>query len=237
MVDATAKKVKETMIKIELDDDEIAFLHIGKNAGTQVKNIAENLSKYGMRFRILGHFARAVQLPENARYFFSVRKPETRFVSGFYSRKRKGQPLMFNEWTKHEAIAFGLFDDANELAENLFCDGDRGKQARMAVKSITHTGMQQYDWFLGCGFLGQQPPITIVRQEKFISDIQRLLAFLNVDVDVNTLVVTNNTSAHKNDYTNVPPLSDLALENLRKWYIQDYYFYNLCEEWLGKGRL
>ena len=237
MVDATAKKVKETMRNIELDDDEIAFLHIGKNAGTQVKNIAKNLSKYGIRIRKLGHFARLVQLPENARYFFSVRKPETRFVSGFYSRKRKGQPLMFNEWRKHEAIAFSLFEHANELAENLFCDGDRGKQARMAVKSIIHTGMQQCDWFLGCGFLDQQPPITIIRQEHFILDMQRLLTLLNVDVDVNTLVVTDDTTAHKNDYTSVPPLSDLALENLKKWYLQDYYFYELCEEWLEKGRL
>ena len=113
------RKSKETMRRIELDDNEIAFLNIGKNAGTQVKNIAEKLSKYGIKIRALGHFARLMQLPENSRYFFSVRKPETRFVSGFYSRKRKGQPLFFNEWTKHEAIAFGLFDDANELAENL----------------------------------------------------------------------------------------------------------------------
>ena len=28
----------------------------------------------------------------------------------------------------------------------------------------------------------------------------------------------------KNDYKGVPPLSEMALKNLREWYIQDYYF-------------
>ena len=75
MVDATAKKVKETMRNIELDDDEIAFLHIGKNAGTQVKNIAKNLSKYGIRIRNWDTSLGRAATGERKIFFFS--KPET----------------------------------------------------------------------------------------------------------------------------------------------------------------
>jgi hypothetical protein len=125
-----------------------------------------------------------------------------------------------------------LFEHANDLAENLFSKGVIGRQARMAIKSISHTGMQQIDWFQRCAFIDQQPPLAIIRQENFVSDMQRLLNLLNLDVDVTTMITKDNTSAHRNDYKETPPLSDLALKNLREWYIQDYYFYETCEDFI-----
>ncbi|MDB3924960.1 sulfotransferase family 2 domain-containing protein [Candidatus Pelagibacter sp.] len=217
-----------------LKDDEIAFLHIGKNAGTQVMNVAVKLKDYGINIHKFGHNTKLSQLPHGAKYFFSVRKPEARFFSGFYSRKRKGQPRIYSEWSKHEAVAFSLFEHANDLAENLFSEDHIGREARMAIKSISHTGKQQIDWFQRCGFIDQQPPLTIIRQEKFVSDMQRLLNLLNLDVDVTTMITKDNISAHRNDYTDVPPLSDLAIKNLREWYIQDCYFYEMCEDFLQR---
>lgn len=220
--------------KSSLKEGDIAFLHIGKNAGTQIANIALQLQDYGVTIRTFGHNVKLSELPADAQYFFSIRKPESRFVSGFYSRKRKGQPRVYREWTNHEARAFGLFEDANDLAENLFSDGKIGVQARMAIKSISHTGMQQIDWFQRCAFLDQQPPLTIIRQENFVSDMQKLFAIVNVDVDVNELISNDSTSAHKNDYATVSPLSEKALKNLQDWYIQDYYFYAACEDFLRR---
>ena len=216
----------------KLKNDEIAFLHIGKNAGTQVMNIAQKLENHGVYIRKFGHDIKLSQLPGDARYFFSVRKPESRFLSGFYSRKRRGQPTYYSEWSKHEALAFNLFDNANDVAENLFSEGSIGRQARMAIKSISHTGMQQIDWFQRCAFIDQQPPLTIIRQENFTYDMQRLLKLLNVDIDLTTMIAKDSTSAHKNDYKGVPPLSEMALKNLREWYIQDYYFYEMCEDFI-----
>ena len=215
-------------------DDEIAFLHIGKNAGIQVMNVAVKLKDYGVNIHRLGHKVKLSQLPNDAKYFFSVRKPESRFLSGFYSRKRKGQPRMYREWSEHEAVAFSLFEHANDLAENLFSEGDIGKKARMAIKSISHTGMQQVDWFQRCAFIDQQPPLTIIRQENFVSDMQRLLNLLNIDVDVTSMITKDKITAHRNDYKETPPLSDVALKNLREWYIQDCYFYEMCEDFLQR---
>ena len=220
---------------LHISNDEIAFLHIGKNAGTQIMNVARQLISHGVKVVKLGHSVKLSLLPSDTRYFFSVRKPESRFFSGFYSRKRKGQPRIYSEWSKHELVAFNLFEDANELAENLFSDSLRGIQARNAIKSISHTGMQQVDWFQRCAFLDQQPPLTIIRQENFVLDMQKLLTLLNVDVDVTTMITSDRVSAHKNDYSNVPPLSDLALKNLKQWYIQDYYFYDMCVGWLQEN--
>lgn len=217
-----------------LRDDEIAFLHIGKNAGTQVMNVAVKLKDYGINIHKFGHEVKLRQLPNDAKYFFSARKPESRFLSGFYSRKRKGQPRIYSEWSEHEAVAFSLFEHANDLAENLFSKGDIGKKARMAIKSISHTGMQQVDWFQRCAFIDQQPPLTIIRQENFVSDMQRLLNLLELDVDVTSLITKDKISAHRNDYEETPPLSDEALRNLREWYIQDCYFYEMCEDFLQR---
>ena len=216
----------------KLRDGEIAFLHIGKNAGTQVMNVASKLEKYGVKIRKFRHTVKLFELPSDAKYFFSIRKPESRFVSGFYSRKRKGQPRTYAEWSEHEAVAFNLFEDANDIAENLFSDSVIGNQARMAIKSISHTSMQQIDWFQRCAFLEQQPPLTIIRQENFVSDMQRLLTLLNVDLDASSIIAKDGISAHSNDYANVPPLSDMALKNLREWYVQDYYFYEMCVDFL-----
>ena len=219
-----------------INHKEIAFLHIGKNAGTQIMNVARQLTDHGVNIRNLGHNVKLFQLPSDISYFFSVRKPESRFVSGFYSRKSKGQPAYNYEWSMHEKVAFNLFEDATDLAENLFSDSLRGEQARKAIKSISHTGMQQVDWFQGCAFLDQQPPLTIIRQENFISDMQRLLTILNVDIDVTTMIASDNKSAHRNDYSNFLGLSDLALKNLKEWYIQDYYFYDMCVDWLQDNK-
>ena len=127
------------------NDGDIVFLHIGKNAGTQVQHVTRQLEHYGIVVKSYGHRVKLFELPHDSQYFFSIRNPASRFVSGFYSRKRKGQPRLHNEWTPHEAIAFESFEHANELAENLFSTGAIGTRARQAIKSISHTGMQQYD--------------------------------------------------------------------------------------------
>ena len=218
--------------RVKHKSDQIAFLHIGKNAGTQVLHLARQLKYHGIYIYKYGHGVKLSDLPRDARYFFSIRKPDKRFVSGFYSRKRKGQPKTYNEWSPHEKIAFEAFEHANDLAENLFNDDMIGNQARQAIKSISHTGMQQYDWFQRSAFLDVQPPITIIRQEHFRQDMQRFMDLVNVEIDIETLFTDNKMAAHKNDYDTVPALSDASIANLERWYAQDYWFYKMCEAWL-----
>lgn len=212
---------------------EIAFLHIGKNAGTQIMHLAQQLMAHGVKVHQLPHTTKLYEIPVALSYFFSVRDPVTRFKSGFYSRKRKGQPRIYAEWTKPEAVAFGSFEHANDLAEALFRPDEKGMLAAQAIQAIRHTAMQQIDWFERIGFLDLRPPVWIVRQEKFEADFAIFLRRLGLPLRFDQLKpATDAAAAHSNDYSRTPPLSDLAKENLRRWYARDLVFYDLCERWM-----
>ena len=216
---------------------EISFLHIGKNAGTQVKYVAKNLLKKGIKIKFYNHKVKLHELPIETKYFFSIREPASRFISGFYSRKRKGMPRLYSEWSLHEKMAFKDFEHANNLAENLFSTDIKGISALSAIKSISHTGMQQIDYFWRAAYFQIQPPIAIIRQEYFEEDMQKLLIRIGVETKISTLVTDDNIQSHKNDYSEIPPLSELARNNLKKWYVQDYMFYEYCEEWIKQKNL
>ena len=95
---------------------EIAFLHIGKNAGTQIMHLAQQLKQHGVVVHQLPHSKKLFEVPLALNYFFSIRNPVTRFKSGFYSRKRKGQPRIYVEWTRAEALAFRYWPRPNRFS-------------------------------------------------------------------------------------------------------------------------
>ena len=216
---------------------EIAFLHIGKNAGTQIMHLAQQLRPHGVVVHQLPHSKKLFEGPPALNYFFSIRNPITRFKSGFYSRKRKGQPRIYVEWTPPEAMAFGRFAHANDLAEALFRRDDAGYDAVQAIQSIRHTAMQQVDWFERLAYLDLRPPVWIIRQENFAEDFETFLARMGLPLKYRDLKPAQDAaSAHSNDYSQVPELSELAKENLKRWYARDFVFYELCERWMAKHR-
>ena len=212
---------------------EIAFLHIGKNAGTQIMHLAEQLKPHGLHIHQLSHATKLYEVPENLPYFFSIRDPITRFKSGFYSRKRKGQPRIYVEWTRAEALAFGKFEHANDLAEALFRPDALGLMAAQAIQAIRHTSMQQIDWFERVGFLSVRPPVWVIRQENFEPDFDVFLARMGLALRCSDLQPARDpAAAHRNDYSHAPELSDLAKRNLAQWYARDVVFYDLCAQWM-----
>ena len=218
------------------DVETVHFLHIGKAAGTQVRYLAKSLNKQKADIRINKHRhdVRLKDLPSKERYFFSIRQPESRFMSGFYSRKRKGQPRIYSEWSGHEKMAFGQFEHATDLAEALFEDSPRGHEAISAIRSITHTAQNQVDWFVQRGnFLNIRPPIYILRQEHFDTDWDVFLGRLALKDLVELESASDPVRAHRNDYDGIPPLSEKAKKNLAAWYVQDIEFYKQCEAWIA----
>lgn len=216
---------------------QVHFLHIGKCAGTYVKAIAQKINAAPLGVQIVTHPHHVIlaSLPPGAPYFFSIRRPETRFVSGFYSRKRKGQPRYNSEWTPQERLAFTAFEQANDLAEALFADGEKGRTAFAAMKSIEHLAMAQSDYVRGVGFfLDVRPPLAIVRQEHFEADMALLCRRLGIGAPPS--VPTDAVTAHRNDYAGSAPLSEAARANLRLWYAQDEAFYRICSDWIDAGR-
>ncbi|MGG7567236.1 hypothetical protein ACQ5SO_13880 [Rhodovulum sp. DZ06] len=229
-----------TKMRVASEPRTIHFLHIGKAAGSQVKGLAAQLNGRDGDVKILKHHHDVYlrELPKDCEYFFSIRNPITRFKSGFYSRKRKGQPKLYIDWTAHEAQAFADFEHANDLAEALFRDDATGDRAWMAMKAIQHTAQNQSDWFYLRGALFEvQPPIWIIRQEHFEDDLKEFMARADLGVDPSTLqIARDKVGAHANDYTDIPELSELAQENLRRWYAQDVAFYAACTRWLEAQR-
>lgn len=215
----------------------IHYLHIGKTAGTQIKHVIDQINAAGQELIIKGHGhgVRLADLPRGAAYFFSVRRPESRFKSAFYSRKRKGLPRYNVEWSPHERELFERFEHANDLAEALFENSQRGFEAFCAMNSSPHF-MPQMAWFANCGFFFRlRPPIAVLRQEKLGEDLGRLVRTLGVGVQVS--LTEDPTLAHRNAYEGVPELSAKARQNLSLWFAQDYLFYDYCSAWIEQERV
>lgn len=225
-----------TFVRNLLFGKRVAFLHIGKNAGTQITLLANRLQQTGcssVRIVKMGHGVKLHDLPQDMPYFFSIRDPISRFKSGFLSRKRQGLPKHFSPWSASEALAFELFASANELAENLFEPSENGKNAVRAITSIQHTGMHQIDWFIKSGFLLERPPVWIIRQNCFEQDVLTLLSRLDLHVSVSELFAEVPVRAHSQNYDGIPELSIKAIANLKKWYERDFLFCELCEDWIA----
>ena len=213
----------------------IYFLHIGKAAGSQVAQAIEQINKRepGVFMQSLPHDVFLKDVPEESDYFFSIRDPISRFLSGFYSRKRMGRPKYDVPWTRTEERAFAEFEHANELAESLFGHGVAGMRAIAAIKAIRHTAQDQIDWFVLVGdIFSVRPPIWVLRQEQFDEDFAILVerAGLSFTPDLRR----DSLGSHANDYSQVPRLSDEAKANLRRWYAQDFAFYDAVETWMAE---
>lgn len=212
---------------------QIHFLHISKNAGTQMDNLGKQINAEG-GYQVQKHrySVKLRNIPANEDFFFSTRSPETRFVSGFYSRKRKGQPRIYSEWSAYEREAFGDFEHANDLAEALFEPGHTGLRALCAIKSIQHCAEDQVSWFMYAGyFLRIRVPLMILRQEHFESDAAFLFQLLGIKAA--PVFDRSPAGSHANNYAGVPPLSTKAVGNLRRWYAQDFEFYEKLNHWLA----
>jgi len=219
---------------------DIIFLHIGKCAGTQIAQIARQIAERAEQVKIvkMNHDVYLTDLKKIPQYFFSIRDPLSRFRSGFYSRKRKGAPRIYSEWSDHEAVAFHDFEHANDLAESLFEEGELGKKAFAAIKSIRHTSQDLTDWFCQRGnFLELYPPIWIIRQEHFKDDLSVFLDRSQVGLTTDDILISpDHNSAHSNDYRGLPILSAKAKRKLKIWYAQDVEFYRICEQWMSGQR-
>ena len=218
--------------------ESIVFLHISKNAGTQITGLSKQIEALtGKVILDYGHEARLKEIDVSMPYFFSIRDPIARFKSGFYSRKRKGRPRYNNEWEENEACAFSDFEHANDLAESLFEKGLRGQKALMAIESIAHTSRHQIQTFVFSGyFIEKRPPIWIIRQDNFEEDFECFLRKADIGLGLSDLVIgTDAKSSHRNSYDGIPELSSKAKNNLSRWYIRDIEFYRVCEAWMNEN--
>jgi hypothetical protein len=162
---------------------------------------------------------------------FFVRDPIARFVSGFNSRKRQGQPRFNLPWSKAEQCAFSRFASANELAEALCASDTQTREAAVtAMQSIDHIKSSYWDWFDNEEyFLSRLPDVLFIGlQSELATGFDELRQILGLPDSVS--LPRGDVRAHR-----TPPGFDSHLDgnsriNLKKWYARDFAFVALCRK-------
>ena len=206
----------------------VHFLHIRKTGGTA---LAEALRPIAQRYQIIlhDHQTKLNQVPADHKVFFFVRNPATRFVSGFYSRLRRGQPRHHYEWSDGEAKAFRTFQKANDLAEGLSSrDPRRRAAAEEAMLSIRHVNSTYRDWIDGVPELNTRLDsiLLIGTQETITDDFKRLKILLALPDNIS--LPSDDVLSHRTPSGFDRHLSTIAQGNLADWYHDDFVFYEYC---------
>jgi hypothetical protein len=218
--------------RIRLDRRPVAhFLHIGKTGGSAVK-VAIRTADSAAKFRVLfyPHEIHLDAIPEDDPFFFTLRDPIERYVSGFLSRQREGQPKFDMPWNEFEAAAFPQFQSPDALAVALTAGGSEQRNAEAAMRGIWHVRSSYWDWFGDADYFTRRADhiLWVGHQERLdLTPLARALGFKN-------LVPPTDPRKANIGPLDKPELSDLARQNLREWYARDYAFLDLCDEILPR---
>ncbi|MGC1310039.1 MAG: sulfotransferase family 2 domain-containing protein [Phormidesmis sp.] len=217
----------------------IHFLHIGKTGGTAFREAAKNhlvTKKYNIHLH--GHNYSLRDVPVGEKAFFFLRDPIDRYVSGFYSRQRKGR-YHNNPWRPDEEVSFKKFESPQALALALASkDEKQYLSAKYAMESIGHVKSSYWDWFENESyFMSRLPDIFYIGfQETLNQDFECLKQRLQLPEPVELPkdpVKANRSSKAKR----AVELSDIERQALQEWYADDYAFFNLCKQLIDSEKI
>jgi Sulfotransferase family len=230
------------------------FIHVGKTGGTAIKEALREAglavegpeSRYVQRATCVpstpygqivlhNHPFKLRHVPADDFAFFFLRDPITRFVSGFASRLRKGQPRYSIEWTQKERVIFERFPTPQSLAHGVGSkDEDEQELARWAINHIQH--LRRFSRQVGDARLlyASLPRIVYIgRQETLDSDWRRLKPMLGLPDYLE--LPTDPVAAHRGDASVDASLDDSAIEILRDWYKADYKLLGICDRFRARN--
>ena len=166
---------------------------------------------------------------------FGVREPIARFVSGFNSRLRQGQPTHYTPWSPSEAIAFHYFKTPNELAEGLTDGNPLTKSiAEMSMWAIKHVNKPYY--IALCPLKKMKDNIDKIEfvyvVERMQEDFKRLLPVLGINEEME--LPSDDVACHRSPEGMNKNLSPQAIENLKSWYVVDFEIYHLLSNKFSK---
>ena len=212
----------------------VHLLHIGKTGGTAIQHaLQQGRGLAGNRHGIYLHHhdfkLRDVPVGEGAVFF--LRDPVSRFVSGFYSRQRQGQPRYYSPWTPEEREAFQHFSTPNQLASSLCSPDEREKaRAQKVMRTMQHVRSSYWEWFESEEYFRSRLSdiFFIGFQETLAADFDALRCKLGLPDSVK--LPDSDLHAHRTPRHLDKTLEDEAAENIRRWYEDDYRFLRLCKE-------
>jgi len=219
---------RHSMTNSSTSGGRVHFLHVRKTGGTA---IIEALRPLASTYKIVihDHSTRLRDIPRDEKSVFFVRHPVTRFVSGFYSRLRRGLPRHHYEWTDAEAQAFRHFTNPNDLAEAITSEiSGMATRAHEAMHGISHIKHTYKDWFLGPEEIrGRLDSILLLGvQEELNTDFERLKLLLQLPSGLS--LPTDDIRTHRTPLEYDRALSPLAVHNLSRWFADDIRLYQYC---------
>lgn len=207
----------------------VHILHIYKTGGTAVKHALDGIRQTPTHVIVSHKHSVGLDLiPRGEKVMFVVRDPVSRFVSGFYDRRREGRPRYNTPWSEAERRTFGLFETPNAIGEALAQGGAAAGDARDALASLDRLSVPWWAW-LGTreAFLARRNDILLVgRQETLAQDFERLRHLLSLPYNVT--LPGDDIDAHR--ARNVDrKLSDAARAALRHALADEYAWIALLE--------
>jgi len=208
--------------------------HIGKTGGTSFRETVKSLIDPEKAIFANGHqgaydHLHACQQELSDKFVFFARAPVHRFVSGWISRYRMGEPDYFTPWFPYELLAFWRFHSPNDLAEALSSsNANRQAAAKLAMNSIYHVKWSITDYWGGMDNFAKcaNSPFFVGRFEFLDEDYRSLLRKMSSYGELlpdsepfPDLPEDHETPAK---YDGWRYLSSTAIENLQIWYHDDY---------------
>ncbi len=211
----------------------VHVLHIGKTGGSAIKYALRRGKPIITGKHIIfthNHRFEFKDVLRGEKIVFFVRDPIDRFVSGFYSRKHKGLPGAYYEWSGPEKEAFGRFQTPNELAVSLSSrDPGTRRDAAKAMKSIGHVNASYWHWFTDeAYFLSRRNDVLFIGAQKDLDrDFAHLKKILNLPRELELPAENTPRNASPADVDKF--LDDDAITNLKSWYSRDFQFIELLK--------
>ena len=216
----------------------IHLLHIGKTGGTAVK---EALKPYlsGESYEVVCHRHGTTlrEIPDGDGVIFFLRDPISRFVSGFYSRQRKGRPRYNVPWSPGEAKAFRRFGTPNQLALALSSENDRKRRVAIeSMGSIQHVRDSFWSWFDNESYFQSRIPAIefIGFQETLDRDFEALKGRLHLPEEA--VLPKDDQGSHKNPEVVDKRLDDEATINLKRGTRAITSFWTIADASSSPGR-
>jgi hypothetical protein len=209
----------------------VHFIHVSKSGGTAIRHALRRarraaggeLSTPWGRLISHRHAFGLADVPEGDKAVFALRDPVARFLSGFYSRQRKGAPRYVREWSDAERRSFEWFSTPRALADALAQPaGEQRERAEFAMEAIRHLRRRLTMWTGSPDYLlGHLDKVLyIARQETLAEDWERLKELLELPGDL--ALPEDDVTAHRTDPALDRSLSDAGAAAVRAWYAEDY---------------
>jgi hypothetical protein len=208
------------------------FLHISKTGGTAIRAALSgklHLQSFDVQFG--DHSLTLADVPLASKAIFFLRDPADRFVSGFYSRQRKGQPRYHHEWTAGEAAAFARFSTPDALASALSSSDTTERDAALrAMRAIQHIKHDYSTWLMSLDYLRQreQSIFYIGFQETLSNDFDTIKSLIGAPAGL--LLPSDPIEAHRRPMEQNLTLSDRSRCNIKQYFAKDYEIFLYCKD-------